>query len=128
MFDEQAYWISISAGDAQNKDWKYLLSYGNDMLRGSLLQMDEKRVHLSISSKKVIAGLRKDLIIDRPPRKGLLRPNYEVLMPLSHAFDKNNKFQSYCGRSKAATDYFIKAAVVTSDGESYLVKAVYVRK
>lgn len=110
-------------------DWKYLLSYGNDMLRGRFLRFDKEFVVVDASPKGNFKGKRKDLIIDRPPRKELLLPNYEVMMPLDHAFDKEGNFQSYCRPSKRITeDYFIKATVINSHGDSYLVKAVYVCK
>ena len=110
-------------------DWKYLLSYGNDMLRGRFLRFNKEYVVVDASPKGNFKGKRKDLIIDRPPRKELLLPNYEVMMPLDHAFDNEGKFQSYCRPSKRITeDYFIKATVINSRGDSYSVKAVYVCK
>lgn len=99
------------------------------MFRGRFLGFDKKLVYVDASPRGHLRGNKKDLIIDRPPRKELLLPNYEVMMPLDHAFDKKGKFQSYCRPSKRiAEDYFIKATIINNRGDIYSVNAVYVCK
>ena len=121
--------ISFTIGDAKSSNWKYLIPYGNMMLRGTFKRLEKELVSLIVPTMGIRKGLKRDLIIDRPPQKGLLRVNFEVMMPLSYGYNKNKKLQAYCRPGKDTTsDYFIKATIISSHEDKYLVKAVYIRK
>ena len=87
--------ISFTTGDAKISNWKYLIPYGNMMMRGTFRRFEKELVYVVVENG-IISGKRRDLIIDRPPPKGLLRVNFEVMMPLDSSYNKNGQIKAYC--------------------------------
>lgn len=116
--------ICFITDEAKNVHWKYLnpLSYGRLLKQADFLGSEQKYIRLSFGRVRW-----EDLIIDRPPKKGSLRFNDNVIMPVEYNYDKNNKLVAVCAPKLDRESYF-NATVISNQNANYLVKAVFKRK